>query len=433
VKIQIVICYLLLLSCVPAFAETSLNGYIELDERIKTQDYGGYYWNRTTLGLITKAAISDQVAGYGELRFRTLNFPRVSQGNDLIQRDKVSPLEMELRQAYVDVFGSPFRNMDLRAGKQRIAWGTADKLNQTDNLNPYDFSDLLEFGEKIPTNALKLTTYAGNNTLTAVFIPVFTPAIMPDNYSSLITSVINNALPREITLVTVETKVILPENKIENSMYAIKFARNILGFDMSISYFDGRDSLPDPERVIFTGLTTVAATVIQNYPKIRVIGYDLAGSIGGVGVWAEAALIKPDNLKQYIITPLETQITEITDYSKFTLGCDYTFPNGLYLNSQFMHGFLDERGENLSNMLQMRIEKKILDEKIKLACTWLSDVELKETKKIIGNFFGPSITWYPADATEILLESISIDGDPGSKLSFWKTLDQVVLKVKYSF
>ncbi len=422
--------------CAAVSAETSLNGYIKLDERILTEDSGEYSWNRATLALKAKSELSQQVSGYGELKIRTTDFPSVTSPSDLTSKSNVTPVNMELREAYLDVFSFPFPVMDLRAGKQRIAWGTADKLNQTDNLNPYDFSDILEFGKKIPTNAIKLTTYLGDNTLTAAVTPVFTPAVMPSTYNTYLSTSISNKLPSGSTLTSFESSVTLPENKLENSAFGIKLSRNILGYDMSLSYFKGRDSIPNIATFTLTleslSPTKFSASVSQNYPKIQVIGYDLAGSFKGIGLWAEVAYFKPDNLIQTVAPPqpFVTTTTEVNDYIKYTLGFDYTFNNGFYINSQFMHGFFDERGEDLSDMLLARIEKKLYHEKIKVALSWLGDCD---NNKLIGNLFAPQITWYPADATEIEFGTISVHGDSGSNLGIMETMDQAYLKFKYSF
>lgn len=418
-----------------AFAEVDLNGFVELDERVSLDGSGDINRNRATLGLEINAELSEQVFGYGELRLETLNSPIVSQGADLSEKDKVFPLQLELYEAYLDLNSYPLENMDLRAGKQRIAWGTADKLNPTDNLNPYDFADLLKFGEKIPTNALKLTTYLGDNTLTAAVVPVFTPAVMSATYNTSLTGYLTSFLSPGVTLTTVESNVILPESKANNSMYALKLSRNILGYDMSLSYFNGNDSVPNIANMTLTAVSTtqVTGSITQNYPKVQVVGYDLAGSFRGVGLWAEFAFFNPDNVVQEIVTPQGTLTSEVGNYTKYTLGFDYTFASGLYINSQFMHGFFDERGSDLTDLLMAGIEKKFFDDKLKLELTLGGELDFSGDKKVVGYLFGPQIVFYPADATEIGLGTFSVDGDPGTKLGSMKTLDQAYLKFKYSF
>ena len=87
--------------------------------------------------------------------------------------------------AYVSLFGFLFDNLDLKIGKQRISWDTADKLNQTDNLNPKDFSDLNNFAEKIPSWAVKASYDLGDYNLTAVWLLNFEHVLLPRNGTSL--------------------------------------------------------------------------------------------------------------------------------------------------------------------------------------------------------------------------------------------------------
>ena len=419
------IMYLAFQSCV--WAEVEIGGYVEMDNRVQTEGSGDYLWNRNTLGLKAEAELSAQVLGYGEIELRALGFPNVSQGSDLSEKEKTSPLELELREAYVDIYGFLVDNVDLRVGKQRVAWGTADKLNPTDNINPYDFEDLMEFGEKIPTNSLRVTGYFGDYRLETVYVPVFTPATMMAGYDASIAQGLG------ISPGSLESNVILPQSNMENSMYGIKLARNIFEYDMSLSYFNGRDSVPLIKKTTVTGIPPAAsATVDIEYPKIQVIGYDLAGSIWDIGVWAEAACFVPEKIE--IIAPPPVGISTLeASYVKYTLGFDYTFENGIYIDSQFMHGFFDERGTDLTDLVMVGIDKKYFDDKIKLGLVLGGELDFDRDNKMPGYLLGPQIFYYPADATEIELGCFIIDGEDYSKLGQMKTLDRVYLKFKYSF
>jgi len=429
-RIIVLFFIMFVLGCISQ-ADTSLNGELKLDERVYSADPGSINYNRATLLLKTRSDISGQVSGYGELKVRTQDRPAVSSPSDLTSKSTVTPISIELKEAYVDVYAFPLANTDLRAGKQRIAWGTADRLNQTDNLNPYDFSDLLEFGEKIPTNAVKITSYLADNTLTLAFLPVFTPAEMPDNFNDSLTAYVVSALPPGFTLASSESRVGLPASKMENSMYAARLSRNIAGLDLSVSYFSGRDSIPNLENLTLTAVSTtqVNSVLTLDYSKVQVVGFDLAGTVGEVGYWAEIAAFQPDNVTQTVVSPLGTATTETASYTKYTVGFDYTLPADIYLNAQFMHGFFDERGSDLSDYVLTRLEKKLFDDKVKLAFTWLGEYG----SGLAGNLFGPAVVFYPADSTEVQIGSFSIDGETGSKLFSMKDLDQVYFRAKYSF
>jgi len=92
-----------------------------------------------------------------------------------------SPFEIYLWELYGKIYGFILSDLDLKFGRQRIVWGTADKLNPTDNLNPYDLQNPLNFGERMPQEALLLNYYFPNElTLSIVFEPYFTPPLLPN-------------------------------------------------------------------------------------------------------------------------------------------------------------------------------------------------------------------------------------------------------------
>ncbi|NOZ04268.1 MAG: hypothetical protein GXO92_06640, partial [FCB group bacterium] len=92
------------------------------------------------------------------------------------------------------------------------------------------------------------------------------------------------------------------------------------------------------------------------YPEVKVVGGDFAGSIGSVGVWGEGALTYPKKVPMTTITPSfvapgqmdTTQTTALDDkpYLKYILGGDYTFKNGIYVNTQYIRGFIHEQGRD---------------------------------------------------------------------------------------
>jgi hypothetical protein len=94
--------------------------------------------------------------------------------------EELLPLETVLREACVDLYGFPHPSMDLRAGRQRIVWGTADQISVIDNLNPSDLEDFWDFGRRLPSEALKIAWYTRLFTLEGVYLPLFRPAVLPE-------------------------------------------------------------------------------------------------------------------------------------------------------------------------------------------------------------------------------------------------------------
>jgi hypothetical protein len=232
--------------------------------------------------------------------------------------------------------------------------------------------------------------------------------------------------------------VTLPESEIASSMFALKLERNILNYDMSLSYYSGRDSLPLTKKITLTlaDATTMDVNVQMVYPTYQVIGYDLAGSIKDVGIWLEIAYFIPEKIEQETISPAGATKEEILKepYTKYAIGSDYTFKNGTYINTQFAHGYFDERGKDLTNLLMASIEKKVFTDKLKLALALGGQIDFDNKDSIIpSSLIFPYLIYYSTDATEIQLGCYLIDGKEESKFGPLRNNDEIYLKFKFSF
>ena len=425
--------------------EVKWNGYLQTDNRLRLKGDNEFSWQEYRMDLKSEVKPSEKAKFYSEVWLRSLGFPTVQNSADLVNKEKVSPLNLDFREAYIDLYGFLFDNLDIRIGRQRIAWGTADKLNPTDNLNPKDLEDIWDFGRHLGSNGLKASYYLGDYTFTGVFIPVFTPAVLPsgDWASALSPSMI---LPSGLTLGNVSDTVILPENTPqESSISGIKMSRNILDYDFSLSYVHGRDNLPLARKVTFTPTTPPGTINISSeliYPRMHIAGIDMAGAIANVGVWTEAAVFFPEKIKMTTdLSALGMGIQETTalddnPYVKYVFGADYTFKNGIYINGQYLHGFIHERGnDNLEDYLMFGLEKKFFNDKVKIIPI-SGGVEIKDFNDIKNNFaliLSPEITYYPVDNAELTLGIMLIDGKDTTAFGRVADNDEFFLKLKYSF
>jgi len=432
------------------FSQVSINGYLETYNRVRLYDESRFTWNENILGLKFEGAPSDGVHYFSEVRLRGFGFPTVSNMSDLQRQEKdlVQPWGLEFREAYIDIYGFLSDNLDLRIGRQRIVWGTADMLNPTDNLNPDDLEDIFDFGRHLGSNAVKASYYLGDIAVTGVFIPIFTPATMPygdwaEAFSTPLT------IPAGMTIGQYEDHIILPENKLsETSSFGFKVATTLFSYDVSLSYYKGRDDLPLLSSVSLTPMDTLgtfAAKAEMIYPPMRVIGADIAGSIGDIGIWAEGALFMPEKQYSYVSFPnpqLGTMVTQeeiaLDDkpYLKYIIGGDYTFKNGWYVNGQYLHGFIHERGQdNLNDYFFIRLEKKFMHDALRFVPFGgaLTITDWNDIKNNYGFTGGPEIDYYPFDGLEISLGAFFIDGKGANLFGQLKNKDEAFLKVRYSF
>ncbi|MEO0293487.1 MAG: DUF1302 family protein [candidate division WOR-3 bacterium] len=421
------------------------NGYFQTDNRIRLKGNNEFSWEEYRLSLKGETNPGEKAHFYSEIWLRTLGFSTLKNSSDLGSKDKISPLNLELREVYIDFYGFLFNNLDVRIGKQRIAWGVADKLNPTDNLNPDDLEDIWDFGRHLGSNGLRSSYYLGDWTFTGVYIPHFTPSVLPrGNWASLFSSIIQ--LPSGLVLRNSTDTIIMPKNNPkESSIMGGKISKNLFDYDFSLSYVYGRDDLPLARKVTFIPTDTPGEIDIATeliYPKIQIVGMDFAGALGSFGIWAEAAVFFPEKVN--LTTDLsalgmgiqESIVLDDNPYVKYVLGTDYTFKNGIYINIQYLHGFIHERGkDNLEDYFMFGVERKLLDDKIKIT-PLAGGIEIKDLKDIKNNYaliLSPEATYYPLEDAEITLGIRWIDGKNTTNFGRIKENDELFLKIKYYF
>lgn len=271
--------------------------------------------------------------------------------------------------------------------------------------------------------------------ITGVFLPTFTPATLSKGHW-LTTSILS--LPPGVTIKEITETLTLPEDKLTNSMYAFKLTGKIFGHYTSLSYFQGRDDISIAKKITLSSVdsTTVNARVDMIYPRMKVIGYDLAGRIGNLEVWGEVGYFIPQKIEQEIILPTGATKNEIlkNPYVKYTVGGEHTFKNGIYLNAQFCHGISDEREKSLSNLLLAKVAKKFFHDKVKLILPVTVEIEPERKDDLVPSLvISPEIVYYPTNTTEIRLGCYLIEGERDSKFGQFRKNDEIYLKFKYNF
>lgn len=429
-----------------------LSGELKTDQRFLFKSPNDWAWNENRLSIDFDKKIKGNSKFHSEVWLRNIGLPNVHSSADLYNKGIVDPYSLEIREAYFEVFGFLTPKLDIKIGRQRIAWGTADKFNPTDNLNPYDMEDVLDFGRHRGSDAINLNYYLNSDfSLQAVFIPIFQPANMPVGiFANALKPAIT--LPQGLTLKEANTEVFTPEyNLKESSTLGFKVKGFLAGFDFSVSYVWGRDGLPISSYNAISPVDTIGGVSLNShftFTRNHIFGADLAGSIGGVGIWAEAAAFLPDYEVVMVndmtaMNPLSsTGIIQVTTvlkkevYLKYIVGADYHFANGMYLNFQYMHGFITERGNDaLNDYFFLKVDKKFFDEKLKITplaggfiVTDWEDVENNYTIVYV-----PEISYMATDNAEIILSAAIFEGKGKGTFSNFIDYDMMMLKFKYSF
>ncbi|MCD4771838.1 MAG: hypothetical protein K8R41_00475 [Bacteroidales bacterium] len=433
-------------------SKLKLTGELLTDQRFLLEDPNDWAWNENRLTLNFEKKITDNSKFYSEVWLRNIGLPNINSSADLYNKGIVDPYNLEIKEAYIQLFGFLSKNLDVKIGRQRIVWGTADKLNPTDNLNPYDLEDVLDFGRHRGSDAISMDYYFNSEfSMQGVFIPFFQPANMPIGiFANALTP--SMELPQGMTLMGFTDQINMPKYNLgESSTAGLKFKGFAAGYDFSLSYIWGRDGMPIGTYNTFIPLDTMGGISINSqlsFYRTHIFGADMAGSIGGVGVWAEAAVFIPENevlmtndfSAMYPMSPVPvTQDTTVLDkeaYVKFVLGADYNFANGAYINFQYLHGFMNERGNDaLNDYFFLRLEKKFFDDKLKIAPIGGGFI-VADWEDIENNYalvYVPEISYMATDNAEITLSAAIFDGKGENMFANLKDYNMMMFKLKYSF
>ena len=217
----------------------------------------------------------------------------------------------ELREAYVDL---RVGRLDVRAGRQIIAWGRADGMNPTDNLSGQDLTLLVpdDVDRRLGTTAVRASYYLGDVSVTGVWLPEFRGHQF--------------ALPAPPPGVT----FVRDAQRWPGNQWALRLEQTGRAVDWSVSYFTGRDTSPD----LSAALGADGAPAIRlSHHRVRVLGGDMAANLGRFGLRAEAAYVRTDDADG--ADPFTKN-----PYVFVVAGADRTFSGSLNVNVQYLFRYV---------------------------------------------------------------------------------------------
>ena len=190
--------------------------------------------------------------------------------------------EAELREFYLE--GSPFGSLDIKLGKQIVAWGVANSLRVVDVLNP---TDSREFGMtdledvRLPIAMTKLDYYLGDFKLEAVAVHQIEFNKSPPFGSDY------NPSTQVITEV-------IQESSTENTEYGLALIGTFSGWDASLhwaQYFDDSSHFKITKITVIPGVGAIP-TLEQRHSRLTMGGATLSIPSGNFLWKAEAAKLQ---------------------------------------------------------------------------------------------------------------------------------------------
>lgn len=414
------------------------------------------YFNANVVTLKGESKPSENIQGSFEIRFKNENISEIQRLSDLKYRRYVEPASLQFYEGYIQFNSLFIKEMDLRFGKQRIAWGTADGFNPTDNFSPLDLEDPLDFKNKLSVWALSANIYYSSFDLQFVFQPLFEPALLPN--IQLVSPESNRIMQRYQNRLS-EPLILLPEFRAKNFIYGLRLRYKGELFDISLSYFRGFGVIPVTRdiKIETSGFALSSVTPVLSYPLQDIVGFDIAMNLFDIGIFGEMAIVLPEGveLNYYVngnrledkdkkMFGIPENIISVEDrpYIKFAGGIDYTIRGGYYLNIQYVRGFFNELSYSaINNYIFAYIRKEFFDSTLQVQPTFGFEFDSDLDEKFGGEayrgekayIFSLETSYIPFNTGRITLGGAFARGDKGSNLKMFEKLDQIYLKFRLDF
>lgn len=273
-----------------------------------------------------------------------------------------------------------------------------------------------------------------------------------------------------------DVKVGEPDDGIENSQVGLRVGFSLLGVDLNFYGYYGFDHNMQPRTVNvnavstdpqvsdaidanihlvagdaeqrkglmdlmrsfgYDGISTLTAytDVTVEYPHVWVAGADFATTVkwlGGIGLWGEIAFTMHDAVTIDLDingTPVKDDQVEKGFFVKAVVGIDNTFTSWLYMNMQYIYGFVDEFGANdLQHYLMVNADFKAFNEQMlfRLSVVWC----LSEPSAMIV----PNFSFRFWKGTELAVGGVFHAGDGDNAFGNRTTgPNYLFLQARYSF
>ena len=327
----------------------------------------------------------------------------------------------ELREAYVDL---RLGKLDLRAGRQIIAWGRADGINPTDILSGQDFGLLApdDADRRLGTTAARASYYVGDVSVMGVWLPEFRGHEF--------------ALPAPPPGI----QIVQGGRRWPGNQWAVRAEQTGRAVDWSISYFRGKDMAPD---LGVSGADDGDAIRLSHHP-VRVFGADMATNVGRFGLRAEGAYVQTADSQgrdPYTKNP----------YLFIVSGLDRTFGGLLNVNVQYLFRYVrkdppvpseatdfgsvvaaqqaivNSQARRTQHGASLRIAYKWLHETLETECATAAYAEPS------GATLRPKVTYAVTDHWKALVGAEIFRGEAASAFGLLRSNTTGYLELRWSF
>jgi hypothetical protein len=342
------------------------------------------------------------------------------------------------------------KDLDLRAGIQRFAWGRLDEYPPNDLLNPWDYTQFLRKpleDRKIGVPSVSATLNKGDWTYEAVWVPVLVPfrLPMPDERWAGIS--IASSLKQVPNADVIPQELVLPDRTIENSNIGFRVKRNG-GIEWALNLYHGYDPRPVFKTTALSivpsgGKIAIDPGYVPDFHRITAAGFDAAAVKGDWSLRAEAAYTfnRYFDIRRelwgypvvpapgvYPLNPIEVK-SDTLDYG---VGADYRpFEDGL-LTIQGQQTLIFDRTEalyerKLETILWVNLKIGWMNQKVE------TNVNIAYNPEHGDHMTKANVFYVFSDFWKAGITAVAFTGPPQSIFGRYSRNDQVEAELVYSW
>ena len=253
-------------------------------------------------------------------------------------RYETSKTSLILREAYLVLFPSWG---EVKLGKQIHAWGSADAINPTDNINPYDYyyMFLAGTGKKIGTFSFSSKLYRENFQFEFIVVPNFIPNRLPYGERDFPVAPLREPEVRYSV-----------QNEVE---LGFRLQATMALGDLGLSYFNGNDRIPSIRTAYWPKDSNEKTVVNLGYRKTETWGGDLVTFLGDFTVRGEGAVFKTKSApyKDNFIGKNFYEIDQEIFYSQYVIQLEYSTASDLIVSTHLIGSkIIDEQSKQISDV-----------------------------------------------------------------------------------
>lgn len=328
-----------------------------------------------------------------------------------------SKSDTDLVYAYLDI-GLPA--IDVRIGKQILAWGKTDALNPTDVVTPRDYTILLPFDEDERSGVWGIsTTYFVTDT-------IFAKLFLSPNFEPSTLSFVSND----------EQLFQFDEGTDKRKQFGLRFGASTEDIDISVSAYRGPSLLGQAEQIDV--LPTGEQRIILRYPDIRMLGFDLAKNVGKYGVRIEGSVVQPDEEGTGAGNTMQP-------YHYVVMGVDRTLYGDFNINFQFYirenkleHAVTPSTASYINGLIFAQNHRTTNGITLRLANQWKNqtvsaEIFVQHYLSDGSTYLHPMVSYAVTDDIKWTLGAAWYIGDGGTLFGVMEKNNNIFSELRFSF